>query len=80
MDDIIKNVDEIIIYDKPTKKLRRNYKYSDGSKSHYKDINYAKSYYDEKKKTIRCDVCNSPVTVFSLKRQNTSNKCLNNKI
>ena len=80
MDEIIKNVDEIIIDDKPTTKLRRNYKYSDGSKNHYKDINYAKSYYDEKKKTIRCDVCNSPVTVFSLKRHKTSNKCLNNKI
>ena len=80
MDDIIKNVDEINIDDKPTTKLRRNYKYSDGSKNHYKDINYAKSYYDEHKRTIRCDMCNSPVSVFSLKRHMTSSKCLNNKI
>ena len=80
MDEIIKNVDEIIIDDIPATKQRGNYKYSIGSKNHYKDINYAKSYYDEKKKTIRCDVCNSPVTVFSLKRHKTSNKCLNNKI
>ena len=80
MDEIIKNVDEIIIDDKPTTKLRRNYKYSDGSKNHYKDINYAKSYYDGNKKTVRCENCNSPVLVFSLKRHMTSSKCLNNKI
>jgi len=63
---------------KKEKKLRSNYKYIEGSKQHYKDTNYGMNYYKEHKKTIRCVNCNSPISVFGMKRHMTTIKCLNN--
>ena len=80
IDDFIKPDEIIIINDVPETKTRGNYKYEIGSKQHYKNTNYAMTYYNEHKKKVRCSNCNSPVLIFSMKRHMASNKCINNKI
>ena len=71
--------DNINIKVNKIKKVRTNYKHDVGSAQFYKDTNYGSNYYNNNKKLIRCDKCNSPITSQSLKRHLISKKCLQNK-
>jgi hypothetical protein len=72
--------DNIIPKTSKIRKIRKNYKHDVGAAQFYKDTNYASNYYNDKKQTIRCTICNSPISTFSLKRHMISKKCLKNTV
>ena len=55
-------------------------KYSGGYLQHFKEIGYNKSYYQEHKLHIRCNLCTIPVLARCLARHQTTSRCLKFRI
>ena len=54
---------------------RKPYKYPEGCRAHYKNIEYIKNYYITTNKKITCPLCNLETDTQHLKQHQKTNRC-----